>query len=344
MRYRLLRTLTLLAASAVGSVSLQEAAEGRVPITGPTTITARGQYVVTQNITGSGTLITISADDVDVDLNGFTLEETSLLSPVINGSYAERLSIHDGSLVGGRTGVTLTRGHNSRLTNLTVLSSAENGISVTATHDFTIEGCLIEEPGAIGISIASQTERGFGVIKHNTILRANFEGILVSDMVAGVIESNVIRGGSRSGLFVLSGDALLVRDNIVDGSAGYGLHVDNSSGSSIVENSARGTSSAGVVIGAESDGNYVGRNLVSDSSSQGLTVTGSHTYVVENWLLGNTSWGLNFNASQSVYRENTSRGNTGTAAACLGAGGTTDFCDSGIQNTTAGDNYLPARQ
>jgi hypothetical protein len=299
---------------------------------------------VTQNITASGTVITISADDVDVDLNGFTLEETSLLSPVINGYYAERSSIHDGNLIGGRTGVTLIRGHNSRLTNLTVLSSADNGISVTATHDFTIEGCLIEEPGAIGISIASQTERGFGVIKRNTILGANFEGILVSDMVAGVIETNVIRGSGRGGLFVLSGDALLVRDNIVDGSAVYGLNVDNSSGSSIVENNVRDTSSAGVVIGSESDGNYVGRNLVSDSSSQGLTVTGSHAYVVENWLLGNASWGLKISASQCVYRENTSRGNTGTAAACLGAGGTTDFCDSGTQNTTVGDNYLPAQQ
>jgi len=48
------------------------AAEGRTPIAVPTTISSPGQYVVTRNIaSGVGTIITIDADDVDLDLNGF---------------------------------------------------------------------------------------------------------------------------------------------------------------------------------------------------------------------------------------------------------------------------------
>ena len=48
------------------------------PISGPTVVSAPGHYYLTQNIsvTGSVNAITISADDVSLDLGGFTLSGT----------------------------------------------------------------------------------------------------------------------------------------------------------------------------------------------------------------------------------------------------------------------------
>src|SRR5262245_53371403 len=48
--------------------------ERRTPISSlPFTISAPGSYVVTSNLTSAGAGITISANDVTVDLNGFNL-------------------------------------------------------------------------------------------------------------------------------------------------------------------------------------------------------------------------------------------------------------------------------
>ncbi|MFN7965406.1 MAG: hypothetical protein U0V87_06950 [Acidobacteriota bacterium] len=111
-----IKTLTMLAAltaTLVAGSEDQYAAEGRVPIAGPTTIQSRGSYVVTRNISGTGPLLVLAADGIDVDLNGFTLEETSLTHSVIEVAGVKRSAVHDGTLVGGFNGVSLSGAHNS---------------------------------------------------------------------------------------------------------------------------------------------------------------------------------------------------------------------------------------
>ncbi len=345
MSTKTLTMLVALAATLVAGSEDQYAAEGRIPITGPTTIQARGSYVVTRNISGTGPLLVFAADGIDVDLNGFTLEETSLTHSVIEVTGAKRGAIHDGTLVGGFNGVSLLNAHNSRLTNLTVLSSVQDGISILGTHDFAVVGCRIDDSGERGIIVASQQERGFGLIVGNTIRRSLFEAILVSDLVAGVIESNVIRDCGRIGIYGISSDALVIGSNVIQSSGTYGMAIESSGGSRIVDNSVRDADYLGLQIGDACDGNYVGRNLVTSSANIGLGISGDRTYIVENWLLENTFEGLKITGAQgSVYRENTARGNTASPATCSGAGATTDFCNAGTQSTSLGDNYLPARQ
>ncbi len=77
--------------------------EPRSPITNATavTISASGSYYLTTNITvASGNAITITADNVTLDLNGFTLVSTN---PAATG-YGILLS-------GGRANITILNGH-----------------------------------------------------------------------------------------------------------------------------------------------------------------------------------------------------------------------------------------
>src|ERR1700754_4001390 len=58
------------------------AADGRIPLAS-TIISAPGSYVLTGNIASSGSAMTINADNVTLDLNGFTLSSTSTTLGVI---------------------------------------------------------------------------------------------------------------------------------------------------------------------------------------------------------------------------------------------------------------------
>jgi len=66
----------LLAVTAIPALG----AEGRIPVWQyPTSISAPGKYIVTRDIVGGGgiPIITIASSDVDLDINGFTLDQTA---------------------------------------------------------------------------------------------------------------------------------------------------------------------------------------------------------------------------------------------------------------------------
>jgi len=74
-----MRTLSkILAATGllVAASTVTFAGEGRTPIYAPgTVITKSGRYILTRNITGTGTtVIQINAQSVDLDLNGFVVD------------------------------------------------------------------------------------------------------------------------------------------------------------------------------------------------------------------------------------------------------------------------------
>ena len=96
------------------------AAEGRIPIWQyPTIITAPGKYIVTRNISAAGgpmPVIQIQVPDVDIDINGFTLDASGSPVPVIYIiDDIVDVVIRNGNLVGGSASVgTRFRGRHHR--------------------------------------------------------------------------------------------------------------------------------------------------------------------------------------------------------------------------------------
>jgi hypothetical protein len=81
--------------------------DGRTPVdTAPFTILNPGSYILTGNLSGSATVLTIAADGVTIDLNGFTIRSSGSASTavVINGSH-NNVTIRNGNVVGGSVGI-----------------------------------------------------------------------------------------------------------------------------------------------------------------------------------------------------------------------------------------------
>jgi hypothetical protein len=152
--------------------------EPRTPISfAPFTITQRGSYYLTTNVTvGSGDAITITANNVTLDLNGFTISSTN---PV---AYADNAIL----LSGSRTNIAIRNGHiSSGVTNNGIgvysgsgfgfgvifsgfpLNVRVSGLSVNGCQydgiylgygSTVVESCVVSTVGAYGIQAQSVSD------------------------------------------------------------------------------------------------------------------------------------------------------------------------------------------
>jgi hypothetical protein len=174
------------------------AGDGAIEIWEPTTITESGSYVVTRDITALLTIITITADNVDVDLNGFTLNTDTITHAAIHISApAKNVTIENGTVVGG--GGIYAEWGVERLTVRRLNVQGTNGHAITA-----------------GVSHESVFE--------DNVITARLIGIS-SDFNKSVIRRNTITS-SESGGILVTGDGNLIVDNLIEDCAEDGIHLN----------------------------------------------------------------------------------------------------------------------
>lgn len=371
---RTLETLACLAVLATVSTSAR-AADGRIPIpftsppTTPITITAPGSYVLTRNITAPANgqpviSITMPASgDVDLDLNGFTLDG-SATSENISVSFPAGANggvrIHDGSVNGGAQGINIIGPPSPGLRRavierLRIGNMPVNSLSMRNVVNGVVRDCTIHD-GGLGIFSDATVAPNLGTltVERNQIWNTR-GGISVSNATM-IIRNNEVAQVQGGGTFLwgiaidTAGTGSLVAENtirsVVNGTGGDGLQLrSTSSGIKVFDNVITGCSGNGIRVFSGSNDNLLLRNVVSGSTGSGIYVAGSRNHIEAN-VMNSNGRGLTLDlpagALNNVYRANTARGNTG-AFACPGGPCSGDFCGFGVPaNNTEGDNYMPA--
>lgn len=234
----------------------------------PTTISSSGSYILGANLTATtGTAITISASNVSLDLNGYTINSTA--SPatgvgiLINGANRRNIRIANGNIAGTTTysGSSFTAGGftsgivSSSITNLGILVTgvrvsgvAQDGImlGLSDTASLVVENCIVTICGASGIT-ADTARRcnsnlcGGTAIKTGGIVsecEAESVGIGITHHgIVGNIVSNSI-GIAINGIGISSD---MVHHSTGKSSTEHGISAQEVSGS-------RGTSASGIGI------------------------------------------------------------------------------------------------
>jgi len=173
--------------------------EARTPISSaPFAITQPGSYYLTTNVTvSSGDAITISANNVTLDLNGFTISSTAAVASTDNAIL----------LSGGRTNIAIRNGHissgvtnngvgvysgsgfgfgvifsgfpyNVRVSDLSVSGCQYDGIYV-GYGSTVVESCVVNTVGAYGIqgqSVSDSTANDCGTTAISAITANNCNG------------------------------------------------------------------------------------------------------------------------------------------------------------------------
>jgi hypothetical protein len=292
--------------------------EPRTPIaSGPFTITTPGSYYLTTNVTVSaGTAITVSANNVRLDLNGFTISSTE--NPATTGY---------GILLNAVTNITIVRGFISGgvTNNGGTYSGSGFGYGIFWTgsapvnariSDVSISGCRV-----YGIHLGNNNS----VVESCTVNTAGFYGIL-----AGSVFDSTAQNCGNIGVV-----ALFIADNSYGSASGggtglqaytanncYGVSVSSYGISATVATGCYGESDSG-----SADGIYAAtaNNCTGYSYGSGDGVYASN---IATGCFGSSSTGTGLYAFNAAFCTGTRSG--GTAIQAVIANGCIAFSGTNI--------------
>lgn len=165
----------------------------RTPISAPQTIAASGSYYLTNNISGT---ILINADNVDLDLNGFTLSGGN----------------PNGVTINGRSGIRI---FNGTIINPQAAGVGGSGVSYVDLHDLRMSGgvsCVsffnpAEQVAVRRINCRETVKSGINLVAINTLPLIAFihDNVVSSTNTDGILPGasiNVANNGTNEGTYV----------------------------------------------------------------------------------------------------------------------------------------------
>ncbi|MFO1488956.1 MAG: right-handed parallel beta-helix repeat-containing protein [Verrucomicrobiota bacterium] len=264
--------------------------EPRTPISAASfTISQPGSYYLTTNLTGFGSApgVTIAANDVTLDLNGFAMTGPAVVYAGVfvgSGSYTN-VTIRNGTIKGWIEGVRVFDGDSKNivLDQLNISDSAGYGIdaagatitrcTVTASGNTGIyayyslvQNCTVNYSRATGIELRASDAIGCEVnyCNHDGI-RINFAGCQV---IANTLRSNNLTNGVNYASIRINDNYNRIENNHISNSGAAGAGIGGGlgySGNIVIRNS--------VIGGGVNDYSIIGNQIVGPIINTSGTIT-----------------------------------------------------------------------
>jgi parallel beta-helix repeat protein len=252
--------------------------EPRTPISAlPFTISTSGSYYLTGNLTATtnGVAITVAADNVTIDLNGFTLAggATGGRTAISVPAAQKCLSVRNGTITGWTQGGV--EGDNVTAGSYENLRLSSNGIdALAAGAGALVRGCVVS-----GVFNSAGIVAGTNSTVSDCTISGGTAGIEVGDRSTVV---HCTAGGTSSVGILTRSHCTVV--NCTAGNNGIGINTDTActiSGCTANGNDIRGieaTGSYATISGCTVSGNgYAGMEIYANCVVSGCTIAANNT-------------------------------------------------------------------
>jgi parallel beta-helix repeat protein len=319
-------------------INQRAARRGAIPGDGrgfPVTISRPGSYILTGNLTvpdASTTAIEITAENVTLDLNGFTISgptrcsgggSSIVCSPFGSGDGINSISRHtivkNGSITGmGNTGI-LVAGF-SRVERIHLQDNSGNGIS--AASGSIVTGNIAIKNGGWGISVG-----GFATIINNTTRDNGSYGIFAG--ATSIVSNNTASSNGAQGIKADRGTNVSANTAINNG--GRGIEVAD--GSTVIGNTAFDNDGDGIFVLYAS---LVKNNTASSNGGDGINASARST-VIGNSSNSNFGDGIE-TGNNCIVKNNAASDNRGGYGLNLGGGSgyTNNVLSSNVSGQVSG--------
>ena len=305
--------------------------EPRLPISSvPYTITQSGSYYLTGNLTSTGNGIRVNADNVTIDLMGYTLTvpgsgtnygismETRMNVEIKNGTVRDFGK--DGIRDLGGSGA---KSHKNRVINVRTISNGEMGIRLWGRSQ-VIKDCSAIENGDIGILVGCENilvgntawkngDSGIDVENDNTLI-GNTSGENVGhgiDAMSGnTLISNTCSANERWGIYAYE-EACTVKNNSVRYNDQGGIITAEDC--MVIGNTVNNNNIADVATYCGIYANHdcvVKNNTVTHNKRYNIYVAASDNAIEENLVTDSSGFGIYFNSTGNFYANNRASGNS----------------------------------
>lgn len=270
------------------SLGVQAATDGATAISSvPYTITSSGSYYLAKDLLSTvadQNAITVEANDVTIDLMGFSLT---------------------GCGSGAGCGIFMNACENVDIRNGTVVSFGGYGIfeakfwteeSPTSGLGHRVIGVRALYNGRCGIDLEGYNH----LVKDCTALRNDADGIYAG--TRPLVSGNVSNANGNDGIGL--GDGCLAINNVATSNAWYGIWSWN--GCTVLDNNCC-YDKYGIYV--EGMGGFIKGNTIGSSESSGIYVKGTNN-VIEGNLVAGSTMGIEFETAGNFYAGNRASKNT----------------------------------
>jgi len=287
--------------------------EPRTPISSlPYDIKDSGSYYLTGNLASTTNGIFIYADNVTLDLMGFTLSGAGAGDGIhvvgTSGDERYNVMIKRGIVNEFNFGLRCLSMNNSRIEHLVVSGHSSTGVRIDGTSLGTCNGntlahCLISRNGGSGVIIDGED----GACNGNTLVHCTIDG----------------NGGN--GCYLQGEDGQCNGNTItncsISNNTSRGIHLrgpgGECNGNAIVANTINGNGNRGINLytnqaGGGCDGNTIRDNTIRGNEDIGISLVFSDRNRIEGNNISDTTGGLGIGIKTSSSRENFILKNTST--------------------------------
>jgi parallel beta-helix repeat protein len=291
------------------------------------TISQPGSYYVTQNLSATGTCLEVTANDVTIDLNGFTL--TGDGSSVLYGIYINNVSnveVRNGTVRNFGKGIWANYSGTATKSNRVIgvravanaygiyLASVSNLVKDCAAADSTdpLAYGIYAGYGSAVINNTAYNNQGSGIYAYigsnlinNTAYNNHGDGIIADN--GSTVINNTAYNNQGAGIYAYIGCTMT--NNTAYNNQSDGIYADNGC---TVTNNTTYNNNAGANINYGGirvhQGCIVKNNTLRNNSQNNIYVDGTDNAIERNLvtLSGN---GIFFNTGQNFYANNRASGN-----------------------------------
>ncbi len=326
-------------------------AEGRIPISSCSTISNSGSYILTDNLTSTCTCITVSADNVNIELDGHTITMTDTTTSCygITAQDHTNITVQNGTITGGGVGValfnTVTEGSHM-IEGLKISGFSYAGVSISGScsgNTSCVQVTIIRNifktgTGNFTANIVLSNVRS-SYIEQN-IMNGNYFGISIDNSYNVIVRKNTITNTESYGINVNNSNYNVIRENVVSFSKKSGIFINDSSGNAVMYNSSNRNTDRGIWVYRGSNNNIHGNTCTNNTT--GIEIAGDGTAGIRsennsidwNQVAANSVMGIYFdvNTRNNVYSNNRTQGG--------GSGIVDDTCTTPpCDNIDGGNNF-----
>ncbi len=255
-----------------GTMKTLDEVEPRIPIPGSATATGifvindSGSYYLTGNRHSSTFGISVFADDVTIDLCGYSLIGSDAANSY--GVYfynSSNVEVRNGTIRNYHTGAagTYSTNLNQRVMDLRIHDCTGRGISLPGGNHQVVN-CTVSDCGMDGINVGGNSR-----VQGNTVYNNSTYGIAL--LLASIAKDNVVYSNGNIGI-----------------NASHGCTVQ---GNTVYSNSADGINA--------SDGCIINNNSVRENSGEGIDA-GACAMIRDNSAYQNTGYGIKASSGSTI--------------------------------------------
>ena len=319
------------------------------------TISSSGSYVLTQDISTSGTCFTIAADNVILDCAGHSMTGDGSGNGIDNTAGHGYVTVKNCIITGFNTGIYFTAASYGTISNNNATSNGNAGIYLEYSSNYNTISNNNASSNYDGIYVSSScsdntindntfaSNSGRGIVLYsnsdntvaNNTINSNDQGILLVFSSNNIINNN-IASSNRDGIWLgySSNNNTISNNNASSNNVGISLY-SSSNNNTVANNTVNSNGGQGILIGSSSN-NIISNNIASSNGDKGIYLeSGSNNNTIaNNTLNSNTGWGIYLGSSSSNTVSNNNASNSGYNGIALYYGSNYN----NIANNTASSN------